>query len=322
LLTRVSGIGSGLADNIVAHRDANGPFRSRQALKEVARLGPKAFEQCAGFLRIPGGDDPLDSSSVHPEAYPVVRRILAAQGTDLKTLIGNGSLLRGIKPTDFVDDTFGLPTVTDILKELEKPGRDPRPAFKTAVFADGVEELKDLAPGMILEGVVTNVAAFGAFVDIGVHQDGLVHVSALSRTFVKDPREVVKPGDIVRVKVLDVDLPRKRISLTLRLEDEATPGGRTERPPRAERQTDRPTGGPTGGPRRDGGGRSQPRGGDSGGRSQPRGGGRDRERTRDGGSSGGGGGGSFGGGALADALRRAGLDKGLDGLPAKKKPTR
>ena len=222
LLTRVSGIGEGLAGNIVAHRDANGPFRSRKELKNVARLGPKAFEQCAGFLRIRGGDDPLDSSSVHPESYPVVRRILSATHADLKTLIGNGTVLRGLKATQFVDDTFGLPTVTDILKELEKPGHDPRPAFKTATFADGVETLADLTPGMLLEGVVTNVAAFGAFIDIGVHQDGLVHVSAMSNTFVKDPRDVVKSGDIVRVKVLDVDIPRKRISLTLRLDDEAS----------------------------------------------------------------------------------------------------
>jgi uncharacterized protein len=193
LLTRVSGIGESLAGNIVAHRDAHGPFRTRVALKSVPRLGPKAFEQCAGFLRIPGGDDPLDASSVHPEAYPVVRRILQTTGTDLKSLIGNSSVLRGLKPNQFADDTFGLPTVTDILKELEKPGRDPRPAFKTATFADGVETLADLRAGMVLEGVVTNVAAFGAFVDVGVHQDGLVHVSALSHTFVKDPREVVKP---------------------------------------------------------------------------------------------------------------------------------
>ncbi len=221
LLTRVSGIGEGLAANIVAHRDANGPFKTRAALKTVPRLGPKAFEQCAGFLRIPGGDDPLDSSSVHPEAYPVVRRILESTGTSLRDLIGNGSVLRGLKPSSFVDDKFGLPTVTDIIKELEKPGRDPRPAFKTATFAEGVETLGDLKPGMVLEGTVTNVAAFGAFVDIGVHQDGLVHVSALSHTFVKDPRDVVKPGDVVRVKVLDVDIPRKRISLTLRLDDEA-----------------------------------------------------------------------------------------------------
>ncbi|GAA2665700.1 Tex family protein [Nonomuraea recticatena] len=225
LLTRVSGIGATLADNIVQHRDANGPFRSRTALKEVPRLGPKAFEQCAGFLRIPGGADPLDASSVHPEAYPVVRRILSSVGADLKSLIGNTATLRSLRPADFVDDTFGLPTVTDILGELEKPGRDPRPAFKTATFKEGVEKLSDLASGMILEGVVTNVAAFGAFVDVGVHQDGLVHVSAMSRTFVKDPRDVVKPGDIVKVKVLEVDIPRKRISLTLRLEDEATQGG-------------------------------------------------------------------------------------------------
>ncbi|MFB4286076.1 Tex family protein [Nonomuraea sp. ATR24] len=220
LLTRVSGIGATLAESIVRHRDANGPFKTRTALKDVARLGPKAFEQCAGFLRIPDGDDPLDASSVHPEAYPVVRRILSSAGADLKSLIGNTSALQALKPEEFTDDTFGLPTVTDILRELEKPGRDPRPAFKTATFKEGVEKLSDLEPGMILEGVVTNVAAFGAFVDVGVHQDGLVHVSAMSHNFVKDPREVAKPGDIVRVKVLDVDIPRKRISLTLRLDDE------------------------------------------------------------------------------------------------------
>jgi uncharacterized protein len=220
LLTRVSGITPGLADNIVVHRDQNGPFTSRTALKEVPRLGPKAFEQAAGFLRIPGGEDPLDSSSVHPEAYPVVRRILTATGQELKSLIGNTRALKSVKPTDFVDDTFGLPTVTDILAELEKPGRDPRPAFKTAIFAEGVDKVADLKPGMRLEGQVTNVAAFGAFIDIGVHQDGLAHVSALSKNFVKDPREVVKPGDIVKVKVLEVDIPRQRISLTLRLDDE------------------------------------------------------------------------------------------------------
>ncbi|WP_188191867.1 Tex family protein [Nonomuraea sp. SYSU D8015] len=220
LLTRVSGIGATLAESIVRHRDANGPFRTRTALKEVPRLGPKAFEQCAGFLRIRGGDDPLDVSSVHPEAYPVVRRILGSVKTDLKSLIGNTATLRALKPHDFIDEQFGLPTVTDILRELEKPGRDPRPAFKTATFKEGVEKISDLTSGMILEGVVTNVAAFGAFVDVGVHQDGLVHVSAMSRTYVKDPRDVVKPGDIVRVKVLDVDIPRKRISLTLRLDDD------------------------------------------------------------------------------------------------------
>ncbi|MGL9623699.1 Tex family protein [Bradyrhizobium sp. U531] len=220
LLARVSGVGSGLAQSIVAHRDANGPFKSRKALKEVPRLGPKAFEQCAGFLRILGGEDPLDASGVHPEAYPVVRRILAATKSDIKALIGSSEIVRTLKPKDFVDETFGLPTVTDILKELEKPGRDPRPAFKAAVFMEGVEEIKHLKKGMILEGTVTNVAAFGAFVDIGVHQDGLVHISAMSRTYIKDPREVVKPGDIVKVKVLDFEVARKRISLTLRLDDE------------------------------------------------------------------------------------------------------
>jgi uncharacterized protein len=220
LLSRVSGIGPSLAQSIVQHRDANGLFKSRKALKEVPRLGPKAFEQCAGFLRINGGEDPLDASGVHPEAYPVVRRILAAAKSDIKALIGNSEIVRQLKPQSFVDETFGLPTVTDILRELEKPGRDPRPAFKAAVFKEGVEEIKHLKRGMILEGTVTNVAAFGAFVDIGVHQDGLVHVSAMSRTFIKDPREVVKPGDIVKVKVLDVEVARKRISLTLRLDDE------------------------------------------------------------------------------------------------------
>jgi len=225
LLTRVSGIGAGLAESIVAYRDAHGPFRSRRSLTQVPRLGPKAFEQCAGFLRIRGGDDPLDASAVHPEAYPVVHRILKATGQEVGTLIGNTKVLRALRPEDFVDDTFGLPTVTDILAELEKPGRDPRPAFTTAAFAEGVETLADLRPGMVLEGVVTNVAAFGAFVDVGVHQDGLVHVSAMSKTFVKDPREVVKPGDVVKVKVLDVDVPRQRISLSLRLDDEAAPNG-------------------------------------------------------------------------------------------------
>lgn len=220
LLARVSGVGSGLAQSIVAHRDANGPFKSRKALKDVPRLGPKAFEQCAGFLRILGGEDPLDASGVHPEAYPVVRRILSATKSDIKALIGSSEIVRTLKPKDFVDETFGLPTVTDILRELEKPGRDPRPAFKAAVFMEGVEEIKHLKKGMILEGTVTNVAAFGAFVDIGVHQDGLVHISAMSKTYIKDPREVVKPGDIVKVKVLDFEVARKRISLTLRLDDE------------------------------------------------------------------------------------------------------
>jgi uncharacterized protein len=219
LLRRVSGIGDGLAESIVAHRTASGAFRSRGALRKVPRLGPKAFEQCAGFLRIRGGDDPLDASSVHPEAYPVVRRILEATGLDISTLIGDSSVLRALHPKDFVDDTFGVPTVADILLELEKPGRDPRPDFVTATFKEGVERLEDLEAGMVLEGVVTNVATFGAFVDVGVHQDGLVHVSAMSKAFVRDPRDVVKSGDVVRVKVLDVDVPRKRISLTLRLDD-------------------------------------------------------------------------------------------------------
>ncbi|MEU8634892.1 Tex family protein [Amycolatopsis sp. NPDC048633] len=300
LLTRVSGITTGLAENIVSHRDTNGPFRSRTSLKEVARLGPKAFEQCAGFLRIPDGDDPLDSSSVHPEAYPVVRRILTKTGTDLRSLIGNTRTLTSLRPAEFVDETFGLPTVTDILAELDKPGRDPRPAFKTATFAEGVDKIGDLKPGMRLEGVVTNVAAFGAFIDVGVHQDGLAHVSALSKNFVKDPREVVKPGDIVKVKVLDVDVPRKRISLTLRLDDE--PGA-----PAGNR------GGGGGG----GGGRDRGQGGGGGGGGQ--GGGGQRRGGSGGGQRGGGGGGgqrggggnsgSGGSGSMADALRRAGFGK-------------
>ncbi|MFD4769214.1 Tex family protein [Streptomyces niveus] len=239
LLSRVSGIGAGLAENIVTHRDSNGPFRSRRALKDVARLGPKAYEQCAGFLRIRDGDDPLDASSVHPEAYPVVRAMVKTTGSEVAALMGNAGAVRSLRPADFVSDAFGLPTVTDILRELEKPGRDPRPAFKTATFKDGVEKIGDLTAGMVLEGVVTNVAAFGAFVDVGVHQDGLVHVSAMSRTFVKDPRDVVKPGDVVRVKVREVDIPRKRISLTLRLDDEEQPpaggAGADERAPQQRR---------------------------------------------------------------------------------------
>ncbi|MEW2401948.1 Tex family protein [Streptomyces sp. NPDC046862] len=284
LLSRVSGISSGLAENIVAHRDANGPFKSRSELKGVARLGPKAYEQCAGFLRIRGGD-PLDASSVHPEAYPVVRRMVNRSGGEVASLIGNTSVLRSLKPGDFVDETFGLPTVTDILKELEKPGRDPRPAFKTATFKEGVEKISDLSSGMVLEGVVTNVAAFGAFVDVGVHQDGLVHVSAMSKTFVKDPRDVVKPGDIVKVKVLDVDIPRKRISLTLRLDDEAAPQGKAGQGAAS------------------GGGRPQQRGGRA-----------PQQRQGRGGAGGGGDGGGASrqapapaNSAMADALRRAGL---------------
>ncbi|WP_084265466.1 Tex family protein [Actinomadura macra] len=303
LLTRVSGIGEGLAENIVAHRDANGPFRSRAGLKGVPRLGPKAFEQCAGFLRIPGGDDPLDASSVHPEAYPVVHRILAAVGDGITGLVGNTAALRALKPADFVDDTFGLPTVTDILAELEKPGRDPRPGFRTATFKEGVDKLSDLEAGMVLEGVVTNVAAFGAFVDVGVHQDGLVHISAMSNKFVQDPREVVKPGDIVRVKVLDVDLQRKRISLTLRLDEEQPAGRRGETRDRDQRP-------PRGGQARGGRGQgSQPSG--RGGRGGQGGQGGQGGRAGQGGQGGRGGQGGQGGGAMADALRRAGLDKGL-----------
>ena len=222
LLARVAGIGPGLAETIVAHRDANGRFASRRELLKVPRLGPKAFEQCAGFLRVTGGKEPLDASSVHPEAYDLARKIVAACGRDLRTLMADPTPLKRLEPRDFVDDRFGLPTVRDILAELEKPGRDPRPAFKTAAFADGVEDIKDLRPGMLLEGTVTNVAAFGAFVDIGVHQDGLVHVSQLADRFVKDPHEVVKAGDVVKVRVTEVDVPRKRIALTMR-KDGAAP---------------------------------------------------------------------------------------------------
>ncbi|MEU1230284.1 Tex family protein [Streptomyces sp. NPDC005828] len=295
LLSRVSGISGGLAENIVAHRDANGPFRSRKALKDVARLGPKAYEQCAGFLRIRGGDDPLDSSSVHPEAYPVVRRMVKATGGEVAALIGDTGTLRSLRADDFVDETFGLPTVTDILRELEKPGRDPRPAFRTATFKEGVEKIGDLASGMVLEGVVTNVAAFGAFVDVGVHQDGLVHVSAMSKTFVKDPRDVVKPGDVVKVKVLDVDIPRKRISLTLRLDDEPGAEGqggaprrdRGERGDRGERSGRPPQQRQGGGGRRSEDGKRNERG---------ERGGRDRSSAPAPANS-----------AMADALRKAGL---------------
>ncbi|MFG2332949.1 Tex family protein [Streptomyces sp. NPDC048604] len=309
LLSRVSGIGAGLAENIVAHRDANGPFRSRKALKDVARLGPKAYEQCAGFLRIRGGDDPLDASSVHPEAYPVVRRMVKATGGEVASLIGNTGVLRSLRADEYVDETFGLPTVTDILKELEKPGRDPRPAFKTATFKEGVEKLGDLAPGMVLEGVVTNVAAFGAFVDVGVHQDGLVHVSAMSKTFVKDPRDVVKPGDVVKVKVLDVDIPRKRISLTLRLDDEAaaetgTGAPKRERGERGERGERERGGRPPQQRRGGGGGAAAGAGGRGGDRDRDRGGDRDRGRGQSAAPA---------NSAMADALRKAGLLGGGEG---------
>ncbi|ARE40741.1 Transcription accessory protein (S1 RNA-binding domain) [Rhodovulum sp. P5] len=216
LLSHVAGLGPRLAEAIVAHRDATGAFAARKALLKVPGLGPKAFEQAAGFLRIRDGDEPLDASAVHPEAYGVARRIVAACGRDLRALMGDSAALKRLRAEDFVDDTFGLPTVRDILVELEKPGRDPRPGFKTAAFADGVEDIKDLKPGMMLEGTVTNVAAFGAFVDIGVHQDGLVHISQLADRFVKDPHEVVKAGDVVKVRVMEVDIPRKRIGLSMR----------------------------------------------------------------------------------------------------------
>ncbi|NLF54294.1 MAG: RNA-binding transcriptional accessory protein [Thauera phenolivorans] len=240
LLARISGLSGTLAANIVEHRDTNGPFRSRDALRDVPRLGPKTFEQAAGFLRIPSGDNPLDASSVHPEAYPVVERILARVQKNVRELMGNAGFLKSLKAAEFTDERFGLPTVVDILAELEKPGRDPRPEFRTASFREGIETLADLQPGMLLEGVVTNVTNFGAFVDIGVHQDGLVHISALSNTFVKDPHSVVKAGQVVKVKVLEVDIPRKRIALTMRLADEAAPTAR------------KPAGGDARPPRRDG----------------------------------------------------------------------
>jgi protein Tex len=252
LLARVSGVGPGLAEAIVAHRDANGPFATRRELLKVARLGPKAFEQAAGFLRISGGKEPLDASSVHPEAYDVARKIVAACGRDIRAIMGDGSALKRLDPAAFVDDRFGLPTVKDILAELEKPGRDPRPSFRTASFADGVEDIKDLKPGMMLEGTVTNVAAFGAFVDVGVHQDGLVHVSQLSDSFVKDPHSVVKAGDVVKVRVVEVDVARKRIGLTMKSDggasakDQARERGPAAKPARGPMQSG-PQGAPQGG---------------------------------------------------------------------------
>ncbi|MBL8258401.1 MAG: RNA-binding transcriptional accessory protein [Candidatus Competibacteraceae bacterium] len=252
LLARVAGLNAALARNIVDFRDANGAFRRREHLLKVPRLGDRTFEQAAGFLRISDGDNPLDRSAVHPEAYPVVERILAASGRGLHEVLGNATFLKTVEPAHFTDPRFGLPTVRDILLELEKPGRDPRPAFETAAFKDGVETLADLRPGMILEGVVTNVANFGAFVDIGVHQDGLVHVSALADRFVKDPREVVKVGQVVKARVLEVDLKRRRIALSLRLSEPATkpaptastdarpPDARGRKPQPAAQRADRP----------------------------------------------------------------------------------
>ncbi|QBS40419.1 Tex family protein [Nocardia sp. CS682] len=294
LLSRVSGIAGSVAESIVAHRDQNGPFRSRTALLEVPRLGPKAFEQCAGFLRIRGGDDPLDTSAVHPEAYPVVRRIMEKTGRDITEVIGNTTVLRSLRADEFTDERFGLPTVTDIISELEKPGRDPRPEFKTAEFAAGVEKVADLEPGMVLEGVVTNVAAFGAFVDIGVHQDGLVHVSAMSHNFIKDPREVVNTGDVVKVKVLEVDVARQRIGLSLRLDDEPGVAAKGERGENRQRgQGERKGGAPE---RQNGQGKNQ-QGRNQGQRNQgqARGGGNQRRNA------------PAPTGSMADALRRAGF---------------
>ena len=283
LLARVSGVTDSLAEAIVAHRENTGPFRNRSALLKVPRLGPKAFEQCAGFLRIADGDDPLDNSGVHPEAYPVVRRILDRSNITLAELIGNERTLRAIKPADVADERFGIPTVTDILAELEKPGRDPRPAFRTASFADGVEKLDDLRPGMVLEGVVTNVAAFGAFVDVGVHQDGLVHVSAMSDRFVSDPHEVVKSGQVVKVKVVDVDVDRQRIGLSLRLNDEPARGA------------DKRSGRPGGNQNRNQGGGNQQRGA---GQQRNANRGKDSGRRE-----------SAPSGSMADALRNAGFGR-------------
>ncbi|HAT1360121.1 Tex family protein [Corynebacterium striatum] len=274
LLERVAGVNATIATNIVAYRDENGSFASRKELKKVPRLGPKAFEQAAGFLRINGGTDPLDSSAVHPEAYPVVARIAESTGLGVAELIGNSRVLQKLQPADFADDTFGVPTVTDIIAELDKPGRDPRPEFKTATFKEGVDKVSDLVPGMILEGTVTNVAAFGAFVDVGVHQDGLVHVSAMSNKFISDPHEVVRSGQVVKVKVMEVDVQRQRIGLSLRLDDE--PG----QP--AQRQGGGKRGGNTGNGAKGGRGARGGRG-NSGGRPA--------------------------GGSMADALKKAGFGK-------------
>jgi protein Tex len=242
LLARISGLSESLAAAIVRHRDEHGAFRSREALRKVPRLGAKTFEQAAGFLRINDGENPLDRSAVHPEAYPIVQRILADLKKPLPEVMGDPRALRQVDATRYTDDRFGLPTVRDIVKELEKPGRDPRPEFKSAVFREGVEELKDLTPGMVLEGAVTNVTNFGAFVDVGVHQDGLVHISMMSDRFIKDPRELVKAGDVIKVKVLEVDLQRRRIALTMRL-GEASPRSRPEpgRHGPGERERGRPS---------------------------------------------------------------------------------
>ncbi len=257
LLSRISGLSQTLARNIVSFRDENGAFNNRETLRKVPRLGDKTFELAAGFLRIMDGDNPLDASAVHPEAYPLVERILDKCQKPIKVVLGDTGFLRGLKPAEFTDDQFGLPTVTDILKELEKPGRDPRPEFKTAAFREGVENLNDLEVGMTLEGVVTNVTNFGAFVDIGVHQDGLVHISALANSFVKDPRDVVKAGDVVKVKVLEVDLKRKRVALTMRLQESAPSAAApaNARPAKTGQGAPKNGGGKGGQPRSNGGGK-------------------------------------------------------------------
>ncbi len=260
LLAHVAGLSPSVAAAIVAHRDLHGAFATRAALLKVAGLGPRAFEQCAGFLRIRNGAEPLDASSVHPEAYDVARRIVGACGRDIRDIMGRPEALKGVRAEEFVSESFGLPTVRDILDELAKPGRDPRPEFKTAAFADGVEDIKDLKPGMTLEGTVTNVAAFGAFVDIGVHQDGLVHVSQLADRFVKDPHEVVKAGDVVRVRVTEVDIPRKRIGLTMRKEGGEKPAPREKQAVRGPGKGGKPGGAPKGGPQRGGPGKGGDRG--------------------------------------------------------------
>ncbi|OFS21444.1 Tex family protein [Corynebacterium sp. HMSC04H06] len=280
LLERVAGVNSTIAGNIVAYRNEHGSFASRKELKKVPRLGPKAFEQSAGFLRITGGTDPLDTSAVHPEAYPIVAAIAKSTGLGIGELIGNSRVLSALNPQDFADETFGVPTVTDIIAELDKPGRDPRPEFKTATFREGVNKVSDLTPGMILEGAVTNVAAFGAFVDVGVHQDGLVHVSAMSHKFVSDPHEVVRSGEVVKVKVMDVDVQRQRISLSLRLDDEPGEDGKPAKPGKPGKEA-------KGGRGRKGGGKkpNKPRGGKRGQPAAPQ------------------------GGSMADALRKAGFGR-------------
>ena len=310
LLRRVAGVSATLAENIVRHREDNGAFATRRQLKDVPRLGPKAFEQCAGFLRIQGGEDPLDASAVHPEAYPLVRRITAAAGVPVADLVGNRRVLQGLNPRDFADDTFGVPTVTDVLAELDKPGRDPRPEFKTAALAEGINKVSDLTPGMVLEGTVTNVAAFGAFVDVGVHQDGLVHVSAMSDKFVSDPHDVVSSGQVVKVKVMEVDVERQRIGLSLRLNDEPGQG-------RSGSTGERGNGGREGSGRRGGyrngkpgGNRNDGRGGNNGNRGGHRNGKPGgRNSGRDGGTNSGNNSGAAASGSMADALKRAGFGR-------------